>query len=128
MNRRGGGSPNWKPGQSGNPGGRPKMPADVRALAQSYCPEAIKALGKIVRNEKGDMPPQAIVSAASVILDRGYGKAEQTVNSNVALSTKRPADMNREELQQAIAEAMLREGMAIQGGEAIEHHRQAVPL
>ena len=65
----------WSKGQSGNPGGRPKGVAEVEQLARTHAPEAIAALVKIVKSEKS--PPQARVSAASVLLDRGYGKPRQ---------------------------------------------------
>ena len=34
----------WKKGQSGNPGGRPKEVAQVKALARQHCEEAIQTL------------------------------------------------------------------------------------
>lgn len=54
-----------------------KITADVKVLAQEYGEEAIKALVEIVRD--GDAPHAARVSAVKEILDRGYGKASQSV-------------------------------------------------
>lgn len=60
-------------GQSGNPSGRPKVVAAVRALAQSYNAEAIEGLARIARSKKA--PHAARVAAWKELLDRGNGKA-----------------------------------------------------
>ena len=70
----------FKPGKSGNPGGRPKVLKDVQEAARQYCGEAIKTLYTIMKNP--EEPGHARITAASVLLDRGYGKALQTVESN----------------------------------------------
>jgi hypothetical protein len=67
--------PRFQPGKSGNPGGRPKNLADVQELARCYTKKAIETLAAIMQNEK--TAPAARVSAASAILDRGYGKPPQ---------------------------------------------------
>jgi uncharacterized protein DUF5681 len=71
----------FKKGQSGNPGGRPKDPEGVHALARSFCPEAIDTLVQIMR-DKG-VSTAARVSASLALLERGYGKPAQTINSNI---------------------------------------------
>lgn len=66
-------------GKSGNPGGRPKLPEDVkhvRELAREYTAQAVTALADVMSNSSSD---SARVSAASVLLDRGWGKAEQPI-------------------------------------------------
>ncbi|MDE2106112.1 MAG: hypothetical protein KGL39_53310 [Patescibacteria group bacterium] len=83
----------FKPGQSGNPGGRPKGGHDVRELARSHGPDAIKTLAAIMCSE--DAPPNARASAACALLDRGYGKPDQTVNLN---DKRDAADWTRAEL------------------------------
>lgn len=63
----------WKPGQSGNPNGRPrKIPALDSLLSkipESDFQKVIDAL--VAKAKKGD------VRATEVLLDRSYGKAKQ---------------------------------------------------
>jgi hypothetical protein len=72
-------SGSFQPGSSGNPGGRPKVLADVQEVARAYSKDAIKTLASIMNNAKA--PAAARITAASVLLDRGYGKPLQTVHS-----------------------------------------------
>ena len=67
----------FKPGQSGNPGGRPKEVGEVRELARGYTVQAISTLASIMLNE--DAKGSERVAAATALLDRGYGKPAQTV-------------------------------------------------
>jgi Family of unknown function (DUF5681) len=65
----------FQKGRSGNPGGRPKVVAEVKELAREHTTEAIQTLVSIMANPKS--PPAARVSAANALLDRGYGKPPQ---------------------------------------------------
>ncbi len=74
------GQPNpgrWKPGQSGNPGGRPKAIIEVAAAAREHTTEAIATLASIMRNT--DATASARVSAAAILLERAWGKPAQTM-------------------------------------------------
>ncbi|MFG5120863.1 DUF5681 domain-containing protein [Methylorubrum sp. POS3] len=70
----------FQPGQSGNPGGRPKASARVRDAAREYTEAAIETLVSIMRDDSA--ASAARVSAASAILDRGYGKATQPIDGD----------------------------------------------
>ena len=65
----------FQPGKSGNPGGRPKEVAEVKALARQHTEEAISTLATVMKDTTA--PPSARVMAAGTILDRGWGKAPQ---------------------------------------------------
>lgn len=65
----------WQKGQSGNPGGRPKIAADVREQARKHTKEALNRLVHWMRSDD----PQASIRAATAILDRGCGKPAQEV-------------------------------------------------
>ena len=72
----------WKRGQSGNLLGRPRGDhADLRALARAHTGEAVECLVTIMNDRTA--VPSARTSAASAILDRGFGKPEVTVAASV---------------------------------------------
>ena len=72
----------WKKGQSGNPSGRPKAVLDLRDLARTHTAVAVKTLLSVMRDRSA--APAARVSAATAILDRGYGRPAQTVHQQVS--------------------------------------------
>jgi hypothetical protein len=67
------------PGQSGNPGGRPKDEHRVSELARSYTVEAIETLVDLMRHGKDE---RVRGTAAQALLDRGWGKAKVELVSN----------------------------------------------
>ena len=67
----------FKPGESGNPGGRPKAVEGVKELARLHTETAIAALVRVIEDKKAN--PSARVSAAVAILDRGWGKPVQAI-------------------------------------------------
>lgn len=64
-------------GISGNPGGKPKELKGIQELARKYAPQAIEALVKVATKGKSEA---ARVTAATVLLDRGFGKPNQSVS------------------------------------------------
>jgi hypothetical protein len=76
---------------SGRRKGTPnRVGQDLRTLAQPYTREALMTLVAIMKDDKA--PPQARAMAADKILDRGWGKASQTIvgdaESPLQLATK----------------------------------------
>ena len=71
----------FAPGQSGNPGGRPKDEHRVADLARSYTTEAIETLVDLMRNATED---RVRGTAAQALLDRGWGKARQEIVQDIA--------------------------------------------
>ena len=63
----------FKAGQSGNPGGRPKIPEDVKEATRAACPKAVAVLVELLDDSKALIR----LEAAKTLLDRGYGKAVQ---------------------------------------------------
>ncbi len=66
----------WKPGQSGNPGGRPKALIEVRDLARTHTTAAIQTLAEMLKAKN----ERVRVAAAEALLDRGWGKAPAVLN------------------------------------------------
>jgi hypothetical protein len=66
----------FKPGQSGNPGGRSKENMRIKALASSKAESAIKKLEKIMETSDDE---RNVIAAANAILDRGLGKPSQAI-------------------------------------------------
>jgi hypothetical protein len=65
----------FRPGQSGNPGGRPKGERSVREIAQQHTTAAMETLVTVMQTGKNSER----VQAATVLLDRGWGKPIQSV-------------------------------------------------
>jgi hypothetical protein len=74
----------FKPGQSGNPGGRPKSKA-LRQLCRLFTEDAVTELARLALNAKGEMTR---VVAIRELLDRAYGRPAQALE--VALDDQRP--------------------------------------
>lgn len=58
-----------------------KAPTEIRSLARSYTEKALKVLAGIMQQEEA--PAAARVTAAVALLDRGWGKPQQTVDMTV---------------------------------------------
>ena len=65
----------WAKGQSGNPGGRPRILEAVRDIARESTTLAIETLRTIAADTNA--PHAARVSAATALLDRAWGRPLQ---------------------------------------------------
>lgn len=73
----------FKPGSSGNPGGRPKHTPEQRdalEAVKSLAPDAVEAMARLLK--AGDTPPALQVRIAEIVLDRAYGKPKQNTDLN----------------------------------------------
>ena len=79
---KGGKNPGFKKGRSGNPGGRPFVPADVRKAFQEHTEESLRVITDIMRNGK-KYPSAVRLRAAEIVLDRAWGRPSQCIQASV---------------------------------------------
>jgi Family of unknown function (DUF5681) len=72
----------FKKGESGNPGGRPKLPAELREMFQARSQEALEVLTRCLHSDD----ERIAIMAAQAILDRGYGKPHQTQSIDASIT------------------------------------------
>lgn len=107
--KRGAGKP-FKPGQSGNPGGRPKKDERLRRIedmAKEHSEEALAALLDEAKNGKG--APR--VAAATSLLDRAWGTPVKRQESGEPGDFD-PQGMSDEELE-AEAKELIADGVKL---------------
>ena len=89
----------FKPGISGNPGGRPKIAAELVALARENMTEALGVILAVMRNKKAG--PALRMKAAELVIERAVGRVPQ------GEANKDPAELlSNEELLAAIAQQL----------------------
>lgn len=115
---KGAGKKLFKPGQSGNPGGRPKANPEIRELARAHTPQAVKVLVEVMSNKKA--PAAARTMAANAIIDRAHGKPTQHIEAHVDL-IDRLSLTEQEALATALATLAAVESDAAEGT-AETHH------
>lgn len=72
------------PGQrSINPAGRPAIIRDIRDAAKGHTRTALNVLIKCMTDH--DTPPAARIAAATAILDRGWGKPQQSLEARIGV-------------------------------------------
>jgi len=70
----------FRKGQSGNPGGRPKVLGEVQELARQHAPTVIVELARLALRAKSET---ARIAAIRELLDRGYGRPRQAMEVSV---------------------------------------------
>jgi hypothetical protein len=71
--------PKFQKGVSGNPGGRPKLPAEMKEMFQAKAGDALEVLTRCLQSNDD----RVAIMAAQAILDRGYGRPHQSIDANV---------------------------------------------
>lgn len=71
----------FKPGQSGNPSGRPKLPEEFKELAKTNSVTALQKVIDILNNPESDNKDR--LKAAEIIMDRAWGKANQPIDGQI---------------------------------------------
>lgn len=73
-----------RPGAGRKPGAVSQAKREIAEMAKDHAASALKVLVDVANN--GKAPPAARVSAATAILDRGYGKPRQSVEMDGAFT------------------------------------------
>ena len=70
----------FRKGQSGNPGGRPKVLGELQELARQHAPTVIAELARLALKAKKE---SVRISAIRELLDRGYGRPRQGLEVSI---------------------------------------------
>lgn len=92
----------WRPGESGNPGGRPRALAEVRDAARAHTAEALATLVEVMRSREAT--PGVRLAAAEALLDRGWGRPAVAVAVDVSEAELPAVDVSA--LREAAAGAL----------------------
>jgi hypothetical protein len=92
--QRGPGRP-FPKGKSPNPGGRPKVAAELRELAREHTERALQVIVAALDDDDA----RVRIAAAKELLDRGYGKPSQEVVATGGSVVLGFANLSDEELE-----------------------------
>ena len=100
----------FKPGQSGNPNGRPVTPAHVKEAFRAHTMEAKDTLLEIMRDKEAKSGDR--VRAADIILNRAWGTPEQSVAVSGSMAA---IDVDTSKLDKTTQDALLNAVVGIFG-------------
>ena len=106
-------STTFQKGRSGNPGGRPKLPEELRDRIRALSDDAVTVLEQALRDD--DVRVRLV--AAQTLLDHGYGRPAQA--TDVTLTTKQ--DASNAHLQALLEVARLRRAVPIDLDDCLPH-------
>ena len=113
-------------GKSGNPGGRPKLPENIRNLAQEKAPEAFERICELV----SDSDQRIALAACNTVLERAYGRP---ATERPTINLDMPKIDNAESLLKAMSKVLIAVGNgdispadAREVASLIEVHRKAI--
>jgi hypothetical protein len=69
----------FQPGKTGNPGGRPRKTEEERTLEEMCKEKTPEALATILSIMDSGEQERARLSAAQYVIDRGWGKAKESI-------------------------------------------------
>ena len=101
----------FKPGQSGNPGGRPREVREVLAAAREPTEEAIERLAYWMRSDN----PKASPAACIALLNRAWGQPTQSheIEGRLTLEALVLGAISKEEREAAAQRTLTIEGEAM---------------
>lgn len=86
----------FQPGESGNPGGRPRGLTELRLAARAHTMEALNILVSLMRSKR--VSASSRVRAINALLDRAWGKPVQELLVEGAMVIESHDNMTRDEL------------------------------
>jgi hypothetical protein len=78
----------FKPGQSGNPGGKKPKTEEERTLEAMCREKTPQALGVILRIMEAGENERNQLGAAQYVIDRGWGKATQNISAALTVTVE----------------------------------------
>ena len=94
----------FQPGVSGNPNGRRREPPnlpEIQAICRGHAPECIATGIEIMRDKA--VPPGVRLAAMTAIMDRGFGRPVQPIESNAPTVAFDFSGMSNAEIAAALA-------------------------
>ena len=90
----------FKKGVSGNPGGRPSTPKEIKEAFAKLLPKSVAKIDEIISNSDDD---KLVLDAIKVVLDRVLGKPNQAMEIDNNIGFKNPLEgLTTEELKKLI--------------------------